>query len=366
MKRGITPFILIGLVACVAAGAWVFKNSLDTGNSASFSESASTSFSENSPVQSLVPLLKGSDTLVDAQTSEQTLSAGQEQRPLDSFELELIAKLQSSYDQSIDQLHIQASLIQVKAFMMERYPGEGAIRFERVIREAFPDFSEAILMLIARLEQYNEWFASKQNELSTLSFEAQSAAIWDQRRALFGDDADLIWVQEKAELAGRGNTIKAYIDDLDQNSSMSLDEKLYQLQATLAEQQLGSVQGMVTSPSTVVQAFFSLQSVQTSLENLAPQERQEQINNIRRQSGFSEQRIEELAAQDAKKDERWNKGVAYMAQRESLSQTLEGEALQSALSDLRVEYFEHEAITIEREEADDFWRFKRPRIYGVN
>ena len=58
---------------------------------------------------------------------------------------------------------------------------------------------------------------------------------------------------------------------------MSLNEKLYQLQAALSEQQAGSLQSAVTSPSTVVQAFLSLDSVQVNLSDMDPADRQLEV-----------------------------------------------------------------------------------------
>jgi hypothetical protein len=112
--------------------------------------------------------------------------------------------------------------------------------------------------------------------------------------------------------------------------------------------------------------FFSIDSVQNELKNMSPEQRQMEINSIRRQMGFSEEQIEELAKRDAEKEQRWQVGYRYMQQREKVMQQYEGEEREERLKDLREQYFQDEAKTIELEEKDNFFRFERPRIYGRN
>jgi hypothetical protein len=82
--------------------------------------------------------------------------------------------------------------------------------------------------------------------------------------------------------------------------------------------------------------------------------------------GFDEAEIERMAELDARRDERWTVGLAYMDERRRLESTFEGEALEEELHRLRERTFGHAAKTIEREEASGFDRFERPRVYGRN
>ena len=284
----------------------------------------------------------------------------------DDFEAGLINKLIASYADTINQLAVQASLVKVKDVVLARYPEDGVARFERIIRAAFPEYADSILSILERLAVYNEWLVDSQLALADLSPLERNGTIWDKRRELFGEDAELIWAEERAELAQKKNAMQALIAELDQESHMSIDEKFYQLQNAISEQHEGSVQQYATNPGVIVQAFLNLNSVQKSLNNLPADERQEKLNDLRRQSGFTEERIEELATKDQERDARWNNGLAYMAERETLINTLSGHEHEEALVALREKYFKHEAITIQREEEMDFWRYKRPRIYGVN
>ncbi len=354
-------------LALVCGGIAIYtlvQNSLDSGNTVSeiTSLDADPSHSEPSHVKLANPIPKQST----AQTASAVTGGEYEGTQQDDFEQELIIRLQNSYWKVIDQLHIQASLIRVKEFMLQRYPDDGEARFERVILAAFPDYAASILNILAGLKTYSEWLLANQERLSVLDFQDRQTKVWEKRYELFGDDAELIWAQETAELAGRGNAIQARLADLEQNTTMSLDEKLFQLQTALAEEQAGTLQNIVTSPNVVVQAFLSMESVQDSLGQMPVEERQAKINDFRRQSGYPEERIEELAKQDQERNARWENGLAYMAKREELESSLSGSDLEAALADLREEHFKHEAITIQREEEANFWRYKRPRVYGVN
>jgi hypothetical protein len=86
----------------------------------------------------------------------------------------------------------------------------------------------------------------------------------------------------------------------------------------------------------------------------------------RRELGFGDEEIEQLAELDAVKESRWQNGLAYMEERRRIAATFEGETLERELALLRERYFEIAAKTIEREEASGFFRFERPRIYGRN
>lgn len=287
-------------------------------------------------------------------------------REFDEFESALIAKLRDSYGDRIAELYVQASLINVQAFVMERYSDDGAERFKHIIQTAFPDYAASIMSILERLGIYNEWLHTMQATIQEQSLQETQALLWEKRYALFGDDAEEIWLKEQQELSLHRNGVQARMMELENDTVMSLDEKLYQMQTVIAEEQAGSLQNMVVNPSVVTQAFFSLNSVQANLAELAPEARQEKISAIRLQSGFSEARVAELAQQDQDRNARWDNGLAYMEERAALVQSLNESELESALSALRTKYFKHEAITIEREEATGFLRYQRPRLYGVN
>jgi hypothetical protein len=112
--------------------------------------------------------------------------------------------------------------------------------------------------------------------------------------------------------------------------------------------------------------FLRIDTVQEELAAASPAERRSALAEIRSRMGFDAAEIDRMAALDARREERWARGLAYMEERQRLERTFEGDALEAELRHLRARTFGHEATTIEREEASGFERFRRPRVYGRN
>jgi len=325
---------------------------------------------------------KNSLEISNAQTSSSdipsfSLSASQGQSELnelpvimspedDNFDVNLVAKLQTTYGARIGELNVQASLIKVKEYVLKHDPAEGAERFIIIIQAAFPEHAASIISIINRLEIYNDWVTENQLMLSELSMTAQRGALWEKRRELFGSDAEIIWSEELAELSQKKTKMQRIFRELDESNDMSLDEKLYQLQTAVSENYEGSVQELTLNGGMMSKAFFSFGSVQQALKQLSAEERQVEINNIRQQLGFSEEQIASLQVKDEARNQRWDNGLAYMSERNELINTASESELPEALAMLREKHFKHEAITIKKEEDSDFWRYKRPRVYGNN
>ena len=330
------------------------KNSLEISNAkANSSEGPSFSLSANQP--------NSSQRLSELnQTPAITLADH------DNFDVNLVAKLQATYGARIGELNVQASLIKVKEYVLKHDPEEGVERFIIIIQAAFPEHAASIISIIDRLEIYNDWVTDNQLMLTELSTTAQRGALWEKRRELFGNDAEIIWSEELAELSQKKTKMQAIFRELDESNEMSLDEKLYQLQTAVSENYEGSIQELTLSGGMMSKAFFSFESVQQELKQLSAEERQIEINNIRQQLGFSEELIASFQAKDEERNKRWDNGLAYMAERNELINSTSESELPIAMTELREKYFKHEAITIQKEEASDFWRYKRPRVYGNN
>jgi hypothetical protein len=99
---------------------------------------------------------------------------------------------------------------------------------------------------------------------------------------------------------------------------------------------------------------------------MSPGARRQELERIRREMGYSDEQIAQMQEMDDYRESRWQRGLAYMEERRRLTETFEGEALDAELRALRERTFAHEAKTIALEEADDFFRYERPRVYGRN
>ncbi len=280
----------------------------------------------------------------------------------DSLVLELIAK----YGNRIDEIAVQASLFEVQEYLLSRYPADGQARFRRIISMAFPQLANAILAVVERMGLYNDWLIENYALLVDMNPLAREGALWQKRRAFFGADAEKIWADELALQAQKQQSMQEAMYQLEQAADISLDERLYQLQSAITENYGETVQQLVVSPGMVAQVFFGFGSVQDTLQRLSPEQRQAEINRLRKQLGYSDEQIGRLQERDEVRNQRWDNGHAYMAQRKQLVDGVDGVALDEALAVLREQFFKHEASTIAQEEASGFFRYQRPRVFGRN
>jgi hypothetical protein len=87
---------------------------------------------------------------------------------------------------------------------------------------------------------------------------------------------------------------------------------------------------------------------------------------VRKGLGLDDAALGRWDTLDQERDRRWEMGRTYMAERAALAKEYSGDALETHLQELRARYFGAEATTIADEEAAGFFRFDRPRKYGVN
>lgn len=278
----------------------------------------------------------------------------------------LVDELITKYGDHINKIAVQASLFEVQEYLLSRYPADGQARFRRIISMAFPQLANAILAVVERMGLYNDWLIENYALLADMNPLAREGALWHKRRALFGTDAEKIWADELALQAQKQQTMQEAIYQLEQAADISLDERLYQLQSAITENYGETVQQLVVSPGMVAQVFFGFDSVQDALQQLSPIERQAEMNRLRKQLGYSDEQIGRLQERDEVRNQRWDNGYAYMAQRQQLVDTVHGAAFDEALAVLREQFFKHEANTIAQEEASGFFRYQRPRVFGRN
>ncbi|MPY23819.1 hypothetical protein [Shewanella sp. YLB-07] len=280
----------------------------------------------------------------------------------------------------------QLSLIEVRAYVIENYHDEGISIFNEVITSVFPSWAHDILSAIATMDIYNAWLLDSMAELNTLPFLERNGQLWNKRNQLFGNNAKLIWSDELDRIAAREANMQQTIALLDAADDTEINERLVILQSALEDNYGGEIQNLLISKGMIADIFFRFGSVQRDLAAMDVQDRQAQIDNIRRDLLYDEDQIAYLADQDQIKEENWQTGYAYMTERKAMMATLTGpqldlelesktelatdvnqqQALQTALSSLREKYFEQDSSTISKEEQNGFYRYTRPRIYGRN
>ncbi|WP_149027211.1 hypothetical protein [Shewanella psychrophila] len=307
-------------------------------------------------------------------------------KELIQFKQVLSANLNQEYPNGMAGIVKQLSLLEVRAYVIETYHDKGASIFNEVITSVFPLWAQETLSAIATMDNYNSWLLDTMAELNTLPFLERNGRLWDKRNQLFGDNAKLIWSDELDRIAAREANMQRTIILLDAADDTEINERLAILQSALEDNYGGEIQNLLINKGMIADIFFRFGSVQRDLAAMDVQDRQAQIDSIRRDLLYDEDQITYLAEQDQIKEVNWQIGYTYMTERQAIIATYTGsqldlalgseaesaadlnqqQALQTALNSLREKYFEQDATTLSKEEQNGFYRYTRPRIYGRN
>ena len=279
---------------------------------------------------------------------------------------QLAEQYRARYGKTIDKLATQAELLGERRALLASHPEQGLALFEAAVAQAFPELKDAILGLIAQLVLYHQWLDDNHRALQAMPLLERQATIWQQRQQMFGDSANLIWAEEELAQNRRQKVVHEELQRLDQAFEIPPEEAVYQLQTTIEQIYGDSLERQLVGPTVLANALFGLESVQTQLQALPPDQRQARLNSLRKQMGYSDEAVAKLEALDQERNERWEKGFKYMEAREQLARQYEGEQLEQELDRLREQHFGRAAKTIAMEERDGFYRFKRGRRYGLN
>jgi len=285
----------------------------------------------------------------------------------DPFADKIVSQLRDLYGRTIADKSVQASILPIRNFVMNLHPGNGRTYFHDILKRAFPEYADEIMQTLDKLDQYDLWLARNKERLQKMTARERLAAMEEKRKELFGRDAEKIWTEDVLASEARKAKMQDVLALLDESRGLSMDQKLDAYRRSLHETYDGTAESFITKQGVILsKVFFSLDSVQQELNQMSPGERQEEINRIRAKMGFTEQQVETMAKRDADNAGRWAAGLKYMEKREAVVQQYEGQERETKLTELRSEYFGDEANTIALEEKDNFYRFKRPHIWGRN
>jgi hypothetical protein len=306
----------------------------------------------------------------DHKPAQNKIRTESEKPPLvenDSFSDQIVKELQKYYGKTISDKSTQASIIGIRDFVMSTHPANGKALFYSILKRAFPDYADEIIKTLDKLDQYNHWLEDNKKMLSRMTATQRAAALWEKRRELFGDDAEKIWSGEMLATEARKAKMQDTLAVLNKSDDLTIDDKMKIFQGVIRETYKGTPEEYILGQNNILsKVFFSIDSVQDELKKMSPEQRQLEMNNIRKKMGFAEQQVEAMARRDADNTLRWETGLQYMKEREAVVKQYDGPEREEKLNVLREQYFDDEAKTIELEEKDDFYRFKRPHIYGRN
>lgn len=308
----------------------------------------------------------GETTLLLKQDSEQpanpTSHAEIPQSLIDATALYLLEQ----FGERIANKGVQAKLLDERDRLVEAHPDYGLALFAQAVAIAFPELRDEILAVVTKMAAYRDWLENAYLSLREMPALQREGQIWAKRKQLFGDDAEIIWADERIARAAQQQAIHAELEKLDQAHGITLDEAVFQLESAVTEIFGNGLERQLISRGALAASLFGLDSVQSELKAMPAEDRQAAINRMRKKLGYSEEEVEALAARDQERNQRWQTGNAYMAERQALTQRYAGQQLEQELDALRSRYFENAASTIALEEESGFYRFNRPRVYGRN
>ncbi|MGD9210979.1 MAG: hypothetical protein PVI90_09380 [Desulfobacteraceae bacterium] len=296
--------------------------------------------------------------------------------PTDPVEFEkwTMDYLRKKFGDSIQSKSRQADLLGLRDYMMKRYPEDWQSMLYNIVNGAFPENADAVFETFAQFDTYNQWFEDNASNLVSLDYEMIKERLNQKQYEIFGDTAAEIWSPES-----KTKLIKDVLSILNHAENTPLEDQLYVFKNAVedayhldnehagssdADQLLSELNK--NKIYNMTSAFISLDSVQSDLSTMHPDERAESLYQIRSQMGFDDAALEAMAQQDRENDQKWQNGAEYMTAREELTKEYSGDELEIRLEDLREKYFDDEAQTIAAEENADFFRYKRKRIYGRN
>ncbi|ADO74425.1 hypothetical protein [Stigmatella aurantiaca] len=276
----------------------------------------------------------------------------------------LAASLRERYGAKLTEPAIQVRMLEeLMRYFSERYPDRWEEELLAFLRKMFPEMYDTLAATLRNRIDYEKWVKDNHAYLRGLSPQERRTALWDARHRLFGKDAaERIWASERKNQA-MGDSLVA----LEAMEGANVQEKL-----SAYKQRLQDVYGeqapahLARHQQELMDRFMDLPSIQQELTAMPPERRLESLRAIRQEMGLDEEALKRWDALDRVRDERWEAGARYTAEREALTRQLSGAELEAQLQALRARYFPTEADVIAQEEASGLFRFQQLRQWGRN
>lgn len=301
-------------------------------------------------------LSAGGATLPSGPSARPELAA--ESGPNDA---ELIKYLQDEFGPTIFHKHTQIKAIEkLMAYLMKFYPEDWRDRVHDFLKQIFPELADELYARFEKLVELNQWLAANRSELMQMDAKDRRGALWDARHQFFGEDAYQIW-----EVARRNEQILDSLDEIAESTDRSVGEKV-ELYVDAVKGAYGdkAEQFLQKRQTELMTSFLSVPAVQDDLHSLPPEVRKRELRHIRRAMGLDEEALRRWDALDEERDQVWEDGQRYMAAREKIVESYDGEERDRRVAALRDQIFGPEAEIIADEEEAGFYRFGHRRVFG--
>lgn len=284
--------------------------------------------------------------------------------PLPSDLAELVAFLRARYGKHIANRYAQIQMIEkLMRHFQAKNPAGWQAELLAAVRAAFPERYDEIAANLQHRLDYEAWIKSNNDRLRGLGERERRAALWEERKRLFGEEAaGEIWASER-----KNQAITDALAAIDERPDAKLGDRLAQYKESILETHQENADTFLQNHrQEALNRFLGLDSVQRELSSLSAADRSAALHDVRKGLGLDDAALGRWDTLDGERDRRWELGQAYMAERAALSKQYAGDALESRLQELRARYFGAEAGTIADEEAAGFFRFTVARKYGLN
>lgn len=287
--------------------------------------------------------------------------AAESDLPLSPEDAAFAERLRERFAATIDNAHAQIKAIeQIVAYLMQRYPDDWRERVGPLLSLLFPGMAEELIAKFEKLMAHNDWLRDNREALLKMSPEDRRRALWDARRAAFGEQAEEIWA---AEL--RGQRVQQELAAIEAAPGYSLEDKLSRYLGAVNEAYGEKAPQFIESRQTeLMNRFLDVTSVQDDLHRLPPAERAAALRQIRSSLGMDQEALKRWDELDRQRDQAWDTGQRYLQERERILAQVRGEEQAQQLRALQDQTFGEEAETIRSEEASGFQRFDRRRNFG--
>lgn len=321
-------------------------------------------FHKSDTVQSRIDYIKNGGVVPPVNMLLQAFQADEELRArlqADFDMQDVVQYFREKYGKTIHHKHTQVMLVEkLMGYLMKMYPDDWVVYMYAMLREIFPGMENEIFDTFEKLHKYNTWLKENQNDLAQLNSKDKRNALWEKRYEIFGQDADQVWEAEK-----RIEPIYNALDTI-QESDMPFNEKLSLYKQSIQEAYKSNTDTFVArKQQELMNSFLDVESVQKDLANMTPQERKENLKEVRKAMGLDSAALQRWEELDQVRDQRWDAGMQYMKERAELEKKYKGAELEKQLDSLRMKYFGDEAETIKNEEESGYYRFSQPRKYGL-
>ena len=310
------------------------------------------------------PTAAGAAALTAPDLGADPTSAVSPSAPLPSDPGELVAFLRARYGKHIANRYVQIQMLEkLMRHFQAKNPAGWQAELLAAVRAAFPERYDEIAANLQHRLDYEAWIKSNNDRLRGLGERERRAALWEERKRLFGEEAaGEIWASER-----KNQAITDALAAIDARPDAGIGDRLAQYKESILETHQENADTFLQSHrQEALNRFLGLDSVQRELSALSPADRSAALRDVRKGLGLEDAALGRWDTLDGERDRRWELGQQYMAERAALSKQYSGAALESRLQELRARYFGPEAATIADEEAAGFFRFTVARKYGLN